>query len=46
VFKADDISVIKFVIEVATGEREDREPTPEQQGKDRYWPVSGPSGWF
>jgi hypothetical protein len=24
----------KFVIEVATGEREDRVPTPEEQGKD------------
>jgi len=24
----------KFVIEVATGQREDREPTPEEQGKD------------
>jgi hypothetical protein len=31
----------KFVVEVTTGEREDREPTPEEQGKDRYWPVSG-----
>ena len=24
----------KLVIDVATGEREDREPTPEEQGKD------------
>ena len=24
----------KFVVDVATGEREDREPTPEEQGKD------------
>jgi hypothetical protein len=24
----------KFVVEVATGQREDREPTPEEQGKD------------
>ena len=30
----DAAQLAKFVVDVATGEIEDREPTPEEQGKD------------
>jgi hypothetical protein len=30
----DPAQLAKFVVDVATGEIEDREPTPEEQGKD------------
>jgi hypothetical protein len=30
----DFSQAVKLVIDVATGQREDREPTPEEQGKD------------
>ena len=30
----DPAQLAKFVVDVATGEVEDREPTPEEQGKD------------
>jgi hypothetical protein len=34
----------KLVIEVATGQREDREPTPEEQGKDPAAAAMGRKG--
>ena len=30
----DPNQLAKFIVDVATGEVEDREPTPEEQGKD------------
>ena len=30
----DPAQLAKFIVDVATGEREDRTPTPEEQGKD------------
>jgi hypothetical protein len=30
----DPAQLAKFIVDVATGEIEDREPTPEEQGKD------------
>ncbi len=30
----DPAQLAKFVVDVATGDIEDREPTPEEQGKD------------
>lgn len=30
----DPAQLAKFIVDVATGEVEDREPTPEEQGKD------------
>lgn len=30
----DTAQLAKFVVDVATGQIEDREPTPEEQGKD------------
>lgn len=30
----DPNQLAKFIVDVATGEAEDREPTPEEQGKD------------
>jgi general stress protein YciG len=34
----------KFVVDVATGQREDREPTPEEQGKDPAAAAMGRKG--
>jgi hypothetical protein len=30
----DPAQLAKFIVDIATGEAEDREPTPEEQGKD------------
>ena len=30
----DPAQLAKFIVDIATGEVEDREPTPEEQGKD------------
>jgi general stress protein YciG len=34
----------KFVVDVATGQREDREPTPEERGKDPAAAAMGRKG--
>jgi hypothetical protein len=40
----DPAQLAKFVIDVATGEVEDRAPTPEEQGKDPNAAALGKKG--
>ena len=40
----DAAQLAKYVVDVATGEIEDREPTPEEQGKDPAASAMGKRG--
>jgi len=40
----DPAQLAKFVVDVATGEVEDREPTPEEQGKNPHATALGRRG--
>ena len=41
----DPAQLAKFVVDVATGQVEDREPTPEEQGKDPAAAALGRKRW-
>lgn len=40
----DPAQLAKFIVDVATGQVEDREPTPEEQGKDSAAVALGKKG--
>jgi hypothetical protein len=40
----DPAQLAKLIVDIATGEVEDREPTPEEQGKDPVAAVLGRKG--
>jgi hypothetical protein len=42
----DPAQLAKLMIDIASGEVEDREPTPEEEGKDAYPPLYPVDEWF